>query len=112
MLKIGAPIRIVKVFGLAGERHEVAVSVRPPSREFVRRVSELEEGAEEAFWAPEVLLPFLISWEGLGDAEGNPLPLDLMSLSALRVAAASVYSALVSAVFDALPRRAEEERGN
>jgi hypothetical protein len=106
MLKLG-PVRVVKRFAHAGEEHEVVLVVRPPDAAYREEAAAAAKAQDPAAWtaatAPDKLAAWLDGWEGLGDADGRPLPCTPEAVREVCGRYPAVHAALAEALYEALP---------
>lgn len=112
MIRVGAPVEIKKAFELGGELVEVTVRVKPPTRALFERLKDTPANEFDAAFPPEAVAEWVLGWDGIGDADGNPLEPTADVLGAVRDACPNLYSAVVSALWEAAPKQREIERKN
>lgn len=80
MLNLTEPLKVTRSFAFGGKTGEVTVYLEEPDDawfELIFLAMRMEEGkakvaAFEGVFAPEVVAPFVVGWEGIGGAEPVP----------------------------------------
>jgi len=118
-LKVGKHIPITKVFEIGGEDVELTFHVLPPNKRMSDEISkyrnkkaeEFEKALEDIFQA-EKLFPYVGSWDGLMDANGDPLELNRENFVGLCEMYPTIHGGIVECLYEAAPRKREADRKN
>jgi hypothetical protein len=121
-LRVGKPIEVTKTFTIVNEPVEITLGVLPPGKKMAMEIEGIlkefkddEEKRNEALEAEFIaskIRPYFKYWKGVEDEDGKPLELTDDTFGQVCEEYPSVHAGMVEAMYDAVPRKAESDRGN